>query len=45
MGGRGGGIGQRILRRNLKILFKENGGSVKNFQRQEVGMQNLFSFF
>ena len=44
-GGGGGGIGQRILRGNLKILFKEKGGSVKNFRRQEVGMQNLFSFF
>ena len=50
MGGGGGGligglIWQRILRGNLKILFKEKGGSVKNFRRLEVGMQNLFSFF
>ena len=43
--GGGGLIGQRILRGNLKILFKEKGGSVKNFRRLEVGMQNLFSFF
>ena len=45
-GGAGrGGNGQRILRGNLKILFKEKGGSVKNFRRQEVGLQNLFPFF
>ena len=37
--------GQRILRGNLKILFKEKGGSVKNFRRQKVGLQNHFSFF
>ena len=43
--GAGGGNGQRILRGNLKILFKEKGGSVKNFRRQEVGLQNLFPFF
>lgn len=40
-----GGNGQRILRGNLKILFKEKGGGVKNFRRQEVGLQNLFPFF
>lgn len=44
-GAGGGGDGQRILRGNLKILFKEKGGSVKNFRRQEVGLQNLFPFF
>lgn len=44
-GGGEGGNGQRILRGNLKILFNEKGGSVKNFRRQEVGLQNPFSFF
>ena len=44
MGRGGGGIGQRILRGNLKIVFKQKRGSVKNFRRQEVGLQNLFSF-
>ena len=30
-GGGGGGVGAGILRGNLKILFKEKGGSVKKF--------------